>query len=101
MTALQDGTVTLHCYAYGIPEPYVMWYRDGQGIDDTSDNRIYVADDGSLTITFVEESDAGPYQCKAYNGIGKMPMETVELTVYGKLTILMLVVLCVILISQI
>ncbi len=84
-TALEDGTVTLQCHATGIPEPNVAWSRDGRRIDGSVDNRMYVGDDGSLTITFVEKTDAGIYECSAYNGIGQTPSDTVELTVYCKI----------------
>ncbi|XP_072031734.1 papilin-like isoform X2 [Amphiura filiformis] len=81
-TALQDGTVTLQCLTTGIPEPNVAWARDGKRIDGSDDNRMYVGDDGSLTITFVQATDEGFYECSAYNGIGQAPKDTVELVVY-------------------
>ena len=46
---------------------------------------MYIGDDGSLTITFVKKSDAGAYECSAYNGVGQPASAEVNLDVYSKL----------------
>jgi len=44
--------------------------------------RVYVADNGSLMITSLEETDSAVFQCVAVNSVGETSA-TVLLSVYG------------------
>uniref|UniRef100_T1JA70 Down syndrome cell adhesion molecule-like protein Dscam2 n=1 Tax=Strigamia maritima TaxID=126957 RepID=T1JA70_STRMM len=62
------STLTLPCKAVGIPMPDRKWTRRGKAVDKS--DRLYVSTDGSLTITNIQEKDAGNYSCKLSNTFG-------------------------------
>ena len=62
-TSTTEGSdVTLHCYANGNPPPNITWIWQ-----DTGD---VLGSSEQLTLTAVNRSQAGTYQCLAWNGIG-------------------------------
>ncbi|XP_014248360.1 roundabout homolog 2-like isoform X2 [Cimex lectularius] len=68
----------------GIPEPSLLWRKDGQNIDFESSDRLRVVDGGNLMIREVKPSDEGRYQCVAQNIVGQKETQAVPLTVHVK-----------------
>ena len=62
-TSITEGSdVTLHCIATGNPLPNITWiWQDTGDVFGSSEQ---------LTLTAVNRSQAGTYQCFAWNGIG-------------------------------
>jgi hypothetical protein len=70
------------CEAFGIPEVYYQWYKNGVELSDRSrldnslslspeDRHRYIVKENILTIDgLIPERDEGLYQCKAYNQLG-------------------------------
>ncbi|XP_044256647.1 lachesin-like isoform X2 [Tribolium madens] len=73
--AVEGGTITLRCYATGVPEPTVVWKREGgekiilrhDGIREKQAMTTYHGE--TLTLTNVQRTDMGPYLCIASNGV--------------------------------
>lgn len=68
-----DGdSVTLQCHVEALPEPSVVWEKDGKVLVNTSDIQIrYVDDRATLQIRRVFPEDEGEYTCVAINNIGR------------------------------
>ncbi|XP_078379805.1 hemicentin-2-like isoform X6 [Oculina patagonica] len=56
----EDDNVTLYCNATGNPPPKVAWIRSGE----------VLVNDGIHVIPAINRSQAGTYECMAWNGIG-------------------------------
>ncbi|CAH1378257.1 unnamed protein product [Tenebrio molitor] len=73
--AVESGTITLRCYATGVPEPKVLWRReDGGNIvlreDVDRERQVLQSFEGeTLKLTNVQRTDMGPYLCIASNGV--------------------------------
>ena len=66
-----NKTITLFCPAAGVPRPEVTWFRDGQVIDNQTDDAVVVLDDGwRLHIPNAGISHASRYSCRAENIAG-------------------------------
>ena len=77
----RGGNITINCTADGIPQPNIVWRRNGQLIESTSRLKIDVSGGSSgfrsipdvvsttsiLTITNVKGIDNGSYSCRADN----------------------------------
>ena len=62
--------MTLSCAATGNQVPTISWTKDGSAISNNS--WISLSDDNKqLTITNVNRTDSGEYQCVASNRVGK------------------------------
>ncbi|XP_064082631.1 protein sax-3-like [Macrobrachium nipponense] len=73
-------SVTLPCRApKGVPEPHLVWLRDGREMTNTS--RVSVAVDGDLVITDVTLEDSGMYVCRAQNVAGSRDTAPTELII--------------------
>ncbi|XP_055853853.1 roundabout homolog 3-like [Episyrphus balteatus] len=69
--ALVGGPVVMNCTPpRGIPEPSVLWYKDGKLLD-LSGKRLSMVEGGSLMISEVQVSDAGKYECSAQSMAGR------------------------------
>lgn len=68
-----DGdSVTLECHVEALPEPSVIWERDGKILQNSNDFRTnYFEDRATLHISRVFPEDEGEYTCVAINNIGK------------------------------
>lgn len=68
-----DGdSVTLECYVGGVPEPIIIWEKDGRVLAAQRD--IVTTYDGSratLSIERIYPEDEGEYTCVASNNIGR------------------------------
>ncbi|XP_055686183.1 obscurin isoform X3 [Lutzomyia longipalpis] len=66
--------LTLEVEIYAVPEPKVVWYKDGQEV--RADARIKISRDTQrlesywLTLNLVKEQDAGEYEVKVSNPLG-------------------------------
>uniref|UniRef100_A0A673H0M0 Protein turtle homolog B-like n=1 Tax=Sinocyclocheilus rhinocerous TaxID=307959 RepID=A0A673H0M0_9TELE len=73
--AKEGGSITLSCTAFGNPKPSVSWLREGDSVQDSSN-------DGSLTIVSISREDRGAYTCRAYSEQGEV-VHTTRLLVQG------------------
>ena len=78
-TILEGNTVILTCVALGVPNPDVMWQKDGVDLTNSTRNNIYFDElevggvmfvQATLEICSVEVGDAGLYSCYASNEYG-------------------------------
>lgn len=74
-TEVNEGdTLTLEVEIYAVPEPKVIWYKDGQEV--RADARIKITRDCTrletynLTFNLIKQEDAGDYEVKATNTMG-------------------------------
>ncbi|XP_055837591.1 lachesin isoform X2 [Episyrphus balteatus] len=70
----EGGTIQLVCNATGVPEPTVVWRREGgKNIVLRSENKekrvLKSVEGASLTLTNVQRTDMGGYLCIASNGV--------------------------------
>lgn len=67
-----DGdSVTLECHVEALPEPSVIWERDGKILNSNDFRTNYFEDRATLHINHVFPEDEGEYTCVAINNIGK------------------------------
>ncbi|XP_053679217.1 receptor-type tyrosine-protein phosphatase S-like [Anopheles nili] len=68
--ALVGGPVVLNCTPpRGIPEPSVLWIKDGKILDINGKHHSLV-DSGSLMISEIQPGDSGKYECSAQSMAG-------------------------------
>ena len=88
-TVLEGNTVLLTCVALGMPNPDVVWQKDGVDLMNSTRNNIYfnqfevggvVFVQATLEICSVELGDAGLYSCYASNEYGA-DTQSFEITV--------------------
>ena len=96
VTVAGGETATLTCSAFGSPAPVFEWLMDMTAlVDGGLSGRVDITSSESmsdffyvnstLTISFVEESDASDYTCRATNSVDGVGVdETYTLTVNGK-----------------
>jgi len=81
--------VTLSCNATGNPVPTISWIRDGSALDTTINSRISFSDvKKKLTITNMNRTDSGEYQCVATNRVESDTSKAATLNVECKFNIL-------------
>ncbi|XP_014272769.1 roundabout homolog 2 [Halyomorpha halys] len=68
----------------GIPEPSVLWKKDGVLLDLEASDRMKVVNGGNLEIKEVKPEDEGKYQCVAQNIVGLKKTPEATLTVHVK-----------------
>ncbi|XP_037942022.1 myosin light chain kinase, smooth muscle-like, partial [Teleopsis dalmanni] len=68
-----DGdSITLECHVEGLPEPYIIWEKDGRVLP--SDKEFSMSYDGikaTLSIPRVYPEDEGEFTCVAKNNLGR------------------------------
>lgn len=79
---VENEPVSLVCPVTGSPPPTVVWYKDGNQIDD-SDEGYSLSTDGTLIVMNVDVNDEGLYKCVATNDVGSVARE-VTVDVHGK-----------------
>ncbi|XP_027279680.1 hemicentin-2 isoform X2 [Cricetulus griseus] len=72
--AVESEEVLLPCEASGIPQPVVIWQKEGLSIPEGT--RIRVLASGQLWITHTSPEDAGNYFCIAQNSVGSAMAKT-------------------------
>ncbi|KAM3867031.1 vascular endothelial growth factor receptor kdr-like [Diretmus argenteus] len=75
-----SSTLTLVCFALGVPRPNITWYKNDIPVKDGPG--ITLGKDGNLTIERVKKDDEGFYECKASNVEGTAKTSAV-ITVVG------------------
>ncbi|XP_033251435.1 protein sax-3-like isoform X3 [Drosophila miranda] len=74
----------------GIPEPTLIWMKDGVPLDDLkamsfgASSRVRIVDGGNLLISNVEPIDEGNYKCLAQNLVGSRESSYAKLIVQVK-----------------
>ncbi|XP_075464185.1 immunoglobulin superfamily DCC subclass member 3-like [Ascaphus truei] len=63
------GTATFTCVAQGVPEPNLLWLKNGKPLPPGENNRLSNSN-STLTILRVTTSDEALYQCIAENTAG-------------------------------
>lgn len=81
MTFQSRDKVTITCQVSGFPVPSILWFKDDILME--FDKRISVVE-SSLVIRDSQMSDAGEYECNAWNIVGQSKA-TVKLLYTGKL----------------
>ena len=81
MTFQSRDKVTITCQVSGFPVPSILWFKDDILME--FDKRISVVQ-SSLVIKDTQMSDAGEYECNAWNIVGQSKA-TVTLSYTGKL----------------
>lgn len=70
----EKETLQLEVEVYAVPEPKIVWFRDGQEV--RSDARIKIQRDNlrsetyNLTLNMIKRDEAGVYEMKASNPLG-------------------------------
>lgn len=70
----EGDTLTLEIEVYAVPEPKIVWYKDGQEVH--ADARIKIQRDSqrletyNLTLNLIKRSESGLYEVKASNILG-------------------------------
>ena len=75
----------LKCQVGGNPKPSIMWKRNGNKLDLTSDSRRMIKPDGSLFFSEIihhktQKPDEGTYQCEAFSQISNLDYQIVSKT---------------------
>ncbi|CAH2274434.1 immunoglobulin superfamily DCC subclass member 3 [Pelobates cultripes] len=81
-TLEEGGVARFQCQIRGLPEPNIVWQRDGE-IIDTEDPRYTLLPTGVLQVTALRADDAGTYRCMATNEAGVKYSPSGALTVTG------------------
>ncbi|XP_067831362.1 carcinoembryonic antigen-related cell adhesion molecule 5-like [Heptranchias perlo] len=79
-TLEDNGTVTLNCNLSG-DSPSIRWIKNGHFLQ-YNDRMNLSSDNQTLTITFVNRSDSGNYQCEGHNPVSNKTSDPFFLTVY-------------------
>ena len=80
---MQGSHVTFSSDANGVPEPKFSWTKNGSAV--TANDRIsLLADNKQLSITNVNTTDSGEYECVATNNVETVNSNPATLTVQGK-----------------
>lgn len=70
----ENDTLLLEVEVYAVPEPKIVWFKDGQEV--RSDARIKIQRDSqrletyNLTLNLIKREEAGVYEMKASNTLG-------------------------------
>ncbi|XP_057205834.1 vascular endothelial growth factor receptor kdr-like [Triplophysa rosa] len=76
-----SSTLTLACLAYGVPTPFITWYKDKTPV--MTGPGITLKVNGTLTIERVKKDDEGMYECHASNAEG-VAITSAVITVVGE-----------------
>lgn len=82
-TVAKDSKVNLMCNAIAVPEPKIVWRKDGTVIAASKITK----DGNELVLYRVNEADAGWYTCEAGNYL-RTTQRSFQLTVHGKTNLL-------------
>ncbi|KAM9311940.1 immunoglobulin superfamily DCC subclass member 3 [Gastrophryne carolinensis] len=81
-TLEEGGVARFQCQVSGVPEPQIVWERNGKSIN-TEHPRYTLLPTGVLQITALQVEDAGTFRCAASNAAGKKYSPAAVLTVTG------------------
>ncbi|KAL0979469.1 hypothetical protein UPYG_G00185480 [Umbra pygmaea] len=72
LSATVGEELTLECRVTGTPAPHISWMKNGATLEDSDNQRIDVATDGStLTLLRLRFEDSGTYTCLAVSPAGQ------------------------------
>ncbi|XP_063057327.1 hemicentin-1 isoform X2 [Engraulis encrasicolus] len=77
---VEHSPVHLACVAEGVPQPSLVWEKDGAPLGDGS-GEYTILPSGELAIDSAQPEDAGSYTCIATNSVGQ-DSQTVTLAVH-------------------
>lgn len=83
----EGETLTLEIEVYAVPEPKIVWYKDGQEV--RADARIKIQRDSqrletyNLTLNLIKREESGLYEVKATNNLGSASTKS-QVTVLSK-----------------
>ena len=84
-TVIAPSNVKWRCVVRANPPATIVWRKDGKRIAEGSNVDVVETDDGSeLMLANVSRQNAGEYECRAKNSVGKSSA-TATLEVYGEL----------------
>lgn len=86
--AVKGRSVSLHCRAFGEPEPELYWVipSGDRFLPGSVSDKHYMHPEGTLDIYDVTEQDGGSYTCTAHNIVGA-DLQSVMLTVDGYISL--------------
>lgn len=74
--AERDRSISFVCKAEGVPEPTMIWLKDGKLYNLTGKPWANMEGNTKLTITRLRDVDRGTYTCIARNAVGKVSVNT-------------------------
>lgn len=83
----EGETLTLEVEVYAVPEPKIVWFKDGQEV--RADARVKIQRDSqrletyNLTLNLIKREEAGIYELKASNTLGTAVSKSI-VTVHSK-----------------
>ena len=90
-TGIEGNNVLFSCNVFGNPAPTISWTKNGYSINKSDNYRISFSEDKKqLTITNLNSTDSGEYQCVAKNSLGIDTSNVATLTVLCEYSILYL-----------
>lgn len=81
MELIEGETLVLEVEVYAVPEPKIVWFKDGQEV--RADARIKIQRDSqrnetyNLTLNLIKRDEAGVYEMKATNTLGTAATKSV------------------------
>ncbi|KAF7661114.1 hypothetical protein LDENG_00267990 [Lucifuga dentata] len=83
----KESLVTLHCRAFGEPEPEIYWVTPGgeRILPGSVSNKYYMHPEGTFDIYDITEQESGLYTCVAHNLVGA-DLKSVAVAVDGFLS---------------
>uniref|UniRef100_A0A1A8CTU0 receptor protein-tyrosine kinase n=2 Tax=Nothobranchius kadleci TaxID=1051664 RepID=A0A1A8CTU0_NOTKA len=89
-----SSTLVMACYASGVPQPYIMWFKNGVKVEESPG--VSLQEDGTLIIERVKKDDEGVYECVAQNveGFAKTSAVVTVLGDDGKPNIEVIILVC-------
>ncbi|KAK6629807.1 hypothetical protein RUM43_003627 [Polyplax serrata] len=83
MVAREGSNVTMRCAAKGMPEPKIIWKREGGETIPVGQGQEVASVDGSVfNISRVSRLHMGAYLCIAYNGVPPSVSKRITLIVH-------------------
>ena len=74
INVLAEEEFTFICDVTGRPEPDILWFKDGQRVNETN----FIEDRGkTLKLKYVRGKDSGKYSCVAENRGGRMELSVI------------------------
>ena len=83
-TKVEGQTAVFNCVVAGYPTPDIAWEKDGVGLNVAAHARLnasFIDGNYQLTLSNVQQSDAGQYRCVANNSLDNTTSSPATLTV--------------------
>ena len=87
LKVVQNRTAYIDCPVTGIPQPSIMWLKDGFPLLDWPyEDLLLVGNDRRLEVSNAQLDDGGTYRCQATNPAGQIQQDF-SLEVQGELNL--------------